>query len=421
MKLRRIVGITTAFALAVAGAVSGAMAQQAKMYGTVTDEAGAGVPDVKVILEPAAEGARVEQISKGKKGSYLFGIVRPGRYALKISAEGLALVSVKAQAMGLNESQAKVQKWKLDGRVPADKATEVQIEDGMEITCDLVVGKATAITTAAGGTANATADQAYAQLRKQVRKGDFAGALPQLEKFTADNPTHAESFYLKGFCYAALGKDEDAMTALAKSYELDPAFVGTSTLMGKIHARNKRLPEAEAAFKKELEGTKVPPEVQLDDLLSLGGVQRDQSKTDDAIATYEKAVTVAPTRPEPYVELSMLYTKAGKPDKAAEVLTRAKSVGADDPRAMLNVGISYFNNKDYPHAETIFKGVTESDKAGNPDRATAFGLLGKLQMRAGKNAEAIESFKKCLELDPAGRLAPETTDALKALQAPKKK
>ena len=155
--------------------------------------------------------------------------------------------------------------------------------------------------------------------------------------------------------------------------------------------------------------------------MSLGAVQRDQSKKDDAIATYEKAMTIIPTRPEPYIELSTLYTKAGQADKAAEVLTRAKSVGADDPRAMLNVGIAYFNSKDFAHAETIFKGVTENTKATNPDLATAFGLLGKLQMRTGKNAEAIESFKKCLELDPAGRLAPETAEALKALQAPKKK
>lgn len=416
----RWIGRIAAFVLAAVSA-SGAMAQQAKMYGTVTDETGAGVPDVKVILEPVAAGARVEQIAKGKKGSFLFGIVRPGRYALKISAEGLALLSVKAEATGLNANQSKEQKWKLDGRVRADKPTEVQIDDGMEITCDLVVGKATAITTPAGETANASVDQAYALLRQQVRKGDCAGALPQLEKFTTDNPTHAESFYLKGFCSATLGKDDDALAALAKSYELDPAFVGTNTLMGKILVREKRLPEAEAAFKKELEATKVPPGVQLDDLLSLGAVQRDQSKTADAIATYEKAITVIPTRPEPYVELSTLYTKAGQPDKAAEVLARAKSVGADDPRAMLNVGISYFNSKDFAHAESVFKGVTENSTTAKPDLATAFGLLGKLQMRTGKNAEAIESFKKCLELDPAGRLAPETAEALKALQAPKKK
>jgi Flp pilus assembly protein TadD len=362
-----------------------------------------------VILEPLDQGARVEGVTNGQKGSYLIGIIRPGRYAVKVSAAGLALSSVKAEASGLMDDKTKGSKWKLDARARADKPIEIQVEDGMEITCDLVLGKATDI----------AADQAYAMLRQQVRKGDCAGALPQIEKYTTDNPTHGEAFYLKGYCSAVLGKDDDAIAALTKSQELDPAFVGTSSLLGKVQARNKRLPEAEAAFKKELENPKAPVATQFDVLLSLGAVQRDQSKDADAEATFEKAIAVVPSRPEPYLELSALYTKSGQTDKAVAVLDRAKAAGAEDPVALLNVGISFFNKKDYPHAESMFRRVTES-KAGNPDLAMAYGLLGRLQVKAGKNAAAIESLQKSLELDPAGRLAAESKDLLKSLQSKKK-
>ena len=411
----RIVGLAFATGLAA----TGTMAQQAKMYGAVVDETGAGVPGAKVILQPVESGARVEITAKGKKGSYLIGIIRPGRYAIKVDAAGLALVSIKAEAVALNDYQKKESKWKIDGRVRPDKATEIQVEDGMEITCDLVVGKATEITGASGEKTVASGDQAYTLLAEQVQKGDCAGALPQIEKFTTDNPTHARAFYLKGYCNAVLERDDEALAALVKSQELDPSFPGPNTLIGKVHARNKRLPEAEVAFKKELEGSAVPLEIQIDALLSLGAVQRDQSKDADAIATFEKAMAAAPSRPESYVELSALYAKAGQTDKAASILDKAKAVGADDPLALLNVGISYFNKKDYGHAESMFRRVIDS-KASNSDLATAYGLLGKLQLRDGKNAEAIASFKKCLELDPAGRLAKETEDVLKALQ-PKKK
>jgi Flp pilus assembly protein TadD len=406
-------------AVAMGLAATGTMAQQAKMYGTVVDETGAGVPSAKVILEPVEKGSRVEIVAKGKKGSYLIGIIRSGRYVVKVDAPGLALVRIKAEATGPNAYDKKESKWKLDGPVRPDKATEINVEDHMEITCDLVVGKATEITSASGEKTVASSDQAYALLAQQVQKGDCAGALPQIEKFTVENPTHGRSFYLKGYCDAVLEKDDDALAALVKSQELDPSFPGPATLIGKVHARNKRLPEAEAAFKKELEGTAVPLEIQIDALLSLGAVQRDQSKDADAIATFEKAMAAAPTRPESYVELSALYAKGGQTDKAAAVLEKAKDVGADDPLAMLNVGISYFNKKDYGHAESMFRRVTES-KGSNSDLAMAYGLLGKLQLRDGKNADAIASFKKCLELDPAGRLAKETEDVLKAIQ-PKKK
>jgi Flp pilus assembly protein TadD len=407
------------FALATLLTSTGALAQQAKMYGAVLDESGVGVPNAKVVLEPVGKGARVEQVTRGKKGSYLFGIIRPGRYAVKVEVAGLALLSIKAGATGFNDYNRKESKWKLDGNVRPDQPTEIEIEDGMEITCDLVVGKATEATTATAEKAVASGDQAYALLAQQVQKGDCAGALAQIEKYTADNPTNGRAFYLKGFCDAVLEHDDDALVALAKSVELDPSFAGPNTLIGKVNARNQHLPEAEAAFKKELEGATVPPEIQIDALLSLGAVQRDQSKDVEAIATFEKAMAAAPTRPESYIELSSLYAKVGQTDKAAAILDKSKEVGADDPLAMLNVGISYFNKKDYAHAEALFRSVTES-KASNSDLAMAYGLLGKLQLRDGKNADAIVSFKKCLELDPNGRLAAETQEVLKAIQ-PKQK
>ena len=416
---KRWMGRILGFGFATVLASTGTLAQQAKMYGTVIDESGVGVPNAKVILEPVETGSRVEVVAKGKKGSFLIGLIRPGRYAVKVNAAGLVLVSIKAEASGFNDYQKKESKWKLDGRVSPEKATEIEVEDGMEITCDLIVGKATEITAATGEKTVASADQAYALLAQQVQKGDCAGVLPQIEKFTVDNPTHARAFYLKGYCDAVLERDDEALAALVRSQELDAIFAGPSTLIGKVHARNARLPEAEAAFKKELEGSTVPVEIQIDALLSLGAVQRDQSKVAEAITTFEKEMAAAPTRPESYIELSALYAKAGQPDKAAAILDKAKEVGADDPLAMLNVGISYFNKKDYAHAESMFRRVTES-KGSNSDLAMAYGLLGKLQLRDGKNADAIESFKKCLELDPAGRLAPETQEVLKAIQ-PKKK
>jgi Flp pilus assembly protein TadD len=402
-------------ALATILTSSGALAQQAKMYGTVVDDTGKGVPNAKVILDPIERGSRVEVVAKGAKGSYLMGIIRPGRYTVNVNAEGLALVSLKGEAIGLNAYQKKESIWKIDGRVRPDKATEIQVDDGMEITCDFVVGKAAQITTASGDKAAATPDQAYALLAQQVQKGDCAGALPQIEKFAADNPAHARGLYLLGYCDAVLEHDEEALAALAKSAEIDPGFAGLNTLIGKIDARNKHLPEAEAAFKKELEGTALPPDLQVDALLSLGAVQRDANKNADAIATFERVIAVAPTRPEAYIELSALYAKEGQTDKAAAILEKAKELGADDPVALLNVGISYFNKKDYAHAEAMFQHVIES-KATNSDLAMAYGLLGKLQLRDGKNAAAIASFKKCLELDPSGRLAAETRDVLKAIQ-----
>ena len=410
------VGIRATIGLALGLCASLAHAQAGKMYGSVTDASGQGVTGVKITLTPVEDGAKVEVVSKGKKGSYFFGLIRPGTYELKIDSAGNALVSLKAQGKVAANVADKSKEWSLEGKVNPDKPVKVRVEDGMDIMCDMVVGPAVTVQTAGGGTTTASPDQAYLLLAKQVQAGDCAGALPQIDAFTTSNPTYARAFYLKGYCSAVLEHDEDAVAAIQKSIELDPTFAGSQTLLGKVYVRQGKSAEAEAAFRKELENTAAAPEVQTDALLSLGSVLRDQKKTDDAIATFEKVIALAPSRPEPYIELSGLYSDNGHLDKAEAILNQAKEAGADDPAALLHVGISFFNKKDLPHAEAMCRRVIEGGKAKNADLAAAYAILGRVQLNNGKKDEAVASLKKSTELDPGGRFASQNDEILKALK-----
>jgi len=404
-------------AVATLVVATAARAQAAKMYGVVTDESGQGLPDVKIVLEPVAgeDGAKVQVMSKGKKGAYFFGLIRPGTYQLKVDSPGNALLSLKAQAT-LTDPARKDRQWSIDGRVKTDQPTKLQFEDAMDVKCDIVVGKAMAMPTAGGETTNVTADQAYASIAQQVQKGDCAGALPQVEAFLAANPQHGRAYYLKGFCSAVLEKNDDAIAALQKSIELDPSFAGTRTLLGKVYIREGKFAEAETVLRQETENTSAAPEVQTDAWLSLGGALREEKKTADAIAAFEKAIELAPSRPEGYVELSSLYADSGDLSKAEAVLTRAKDAGADNPEALLHVAISFFNKKDNAHAEAMCRRVIDGGKATPPDLASAYAILGRIQLNAGKIDDGVASLKKSLELDPKGRFAEQTTDILKALK-----
>jgi tetratricopeptide (TPR) repeat protein len=396
---------------------SAAHAQAAKMFGSVTDDAGQGLPDVKILLEPTGgEGARVQVASKGKKGSYFFGLIRPGTYVLKVDAPEYAISSIKAHA-ALSNPGDKAKEWDINGRVNPEKPPQMRIDDAMSITCDIVLGKAMAAPSAGGGgTTGVTADQAYAQLAHQVQQGDCAGALPGVDTFLAANPQHGRAYYLKGFCDAVLDKNEDAAAALEKSIELDPSFAGSRTLLGKVYGRLGKLPEAEAALRKELENTSAAPEVQVDAWLSLGAVLRDAKKQPDAIQAFEKVIEIAPSRPEPYVELAGMYADSGQLDKADAVLARAKAAGADDPAALLHVAISYFNKKDNAHAEAMCRRLIDGGKATPPDLAAAYAILGRTQLNSGKIDDGVASLKKSIELDPTGRFAAQSEDILKALK-----
>src|SRR5262245_39785680 len=101
------------------------------MFGVVTDENGEGLSDVKIVLEPVGGegGAKVQVASKGKKGAYFFGLIRPGTYHLKVEAADRALLSAKANATLANSSEKS--RVLLDGKVNPQKPPELRIEDAM--------------------------------------------------------------------------------------------------------------------------------------------------------------------------------------------------------------------------------------------------------------------------------------------------
>jgi tetratricopeptide (TPR) repeat protein len=385
----------------------------AKVYGTVLGQDGQPVADARIILDPVeAEGVRVEAAAKGKKGSFFFGIVRPGVYVAKIEAGDMIILSMDAKAW-MHTNKNKIE-WDKNGNVNPDKPPHLDIKDGMDVSLDVVIGPRSQ-TAGGGGAGTSGADAAYAKILDRVRAGDCAATLPDLEKYAADNPSSARGLYLLGYCKAVTDDVDGAIDALTKAEADDPTFSGTEELLGRMYGRQKNYPEAEAAFHKEIDNVATPLEVQADAWLGLAQVLNDQGKTDDAIPAYKKVIELTPSRPEPYVELASLYSKAGKPDEAKTVIEQAKQAGASNPVAVLNVGVSYFNKKDYTNAEAMFRQVIDGG-APNDDLGMAYALLGRCQINQGKNADAIESLNKSLELDPNGRLADDTRSILKAMQ-----
>ena len=89
------------------------------MYGSVLDEQGQPVANAKVVLEPIEKGARVEVATKGKKGTFLIGIIRAGTYNFKIDAPGMVLISVKAKAMDSLKDKKVAPVWTKDEKIRA--------------------------------------------------------------------------------------------------------------------------------------------------------------------------------------------------------------------------------------------------------------------------------------------------------------
>src|SRR5262245_14767746 len=338
----------------LASASSLALAQsQSKLSGTVVDAGGAPVANVKIRLQPTdAQGAAVEAKSK-KDGRYLIGMVRAGKYKLEVDAGAdKTLIHLKGKAI---DGTDKHQLWELDQDISPANPPAINVGTINQISLDLTVGSQS--TTAAAQSMSQTESRAaYDDAMQKIQAGDYNGGLAKLEPLLAAEPDHLQLNYLAAFSKHELGKNDEALPMIDKVIAKDPNYSGAHVLRGKILLAQEKNSDAEAEFRQELEHS-TNKNVRLESWGALALVLDKAGNRTGAIETLEKAVAEQPTR-ELYLALADFYSKSGQREKAAATLEQAeKSTGGMDDGAMLNLAISYINDKKYDDAEKLAQRV----------------------------------------------------------------
>ncbi len=100
----------------------------------------------------------------------------------------------------------------------------------------LALGAGQALAAAGGGGTSAKKDNpAYAQAVKLVDAGDYAGAIPLLQKAIAAEPTNADAHNYLGFSHRKLGDMEMALIQYGKALELNPKHRGANEYLGELY------------------------------------------------------------------------------------------------------------------------------------------------------------------------------------------
>ena len=97
--------------------------------------------------------------------------------------------------------------------------------------------------------------------------------------------------------------------------------------------------------------------------IALGNAQMDAQRFAEAIVAYQRALDLDPRNVDVRVDMGTCYRGVGQPERAIEEYKKASQIDPKHPMARMNAGVVY-----------------------------AFDL--------GRNAEAIKSFEKYLELAP---------------------
>ena len=116
---------------------------------------------------------------------------------------------------------------------------------------------------------------------------------------------------------------------------------------------------------------------------------------DQAIAEYEKIVSLEPRDVEDRMVLGQLYTVKHQTQKAEEQFKVAQSIDPDSEDVVLNLARFYAENGDLDHSAKIIEAVPESDRTSKMEFA-----LGASYDQLKRTKDAIAAYQRALDIEP---------------------
>lgn len=238
---------------------------------------------------------------------------------------------------------------------------------------------------------------AYALLRENRPKESLT------EYTRAASLQHPSSAMLEhvGQDYVLLDDWPDAERWTLRAVQMDPNNADAWYSLGRVRYHDQRFADALACFQKAL--TLAPKNVKIEN--NIGLAYEAMNRADDAIAAYRQAIAWQdPSAPgemneQPLLNLSIVLLHRGELDEAEQLLRRAVPLAPRDPRVHEQLGHLYLQRQDWGRAEEELKTACSLD-AGN---SSLHFLLGQAYRHLGKAAEAKAEFAESARLArPAG-------------------
>lgn len=198
---------------------------------------------------------------------------------------------------------------------------------------------------------------------------------------------------------AALAEDEQAQAA-RDLLEQGNGLLAVEDYEGAIRVFSEAMPS-------------LPDGSQAAVLVAIAQAQAQLERDDEALATLERALSLAPTNVDALRLMSRRLTALGRADEAQVYLDRMPEDQRADPEILVREGVAAYNQNDFEGA------IAKLDAAigAAPDWAEAYYFRGLANMAAGKNDAAAEDFRRLLEMEPEGERAGEAKQFAEYLES----
>ena len=256
---------------------------------------------------------------------------------------------------------------------------------------------------------------------------DYAGAMEFFDgaiEVATDGEQMSGARTFRANSLDMLGRYDEAITAYEEVIEEVPDWWEAHANLGICHARNGRMEEAEAAFRRGLKECPGSPEIR-DELAahllaSEGDLQEALSLAEEAVAlgrdevrhlytlgeirlaledetgaeeAYSSILDLDPEDPNAHLEIGLLHERRGSLGDAEEHYMEALKNDPGNPRALYSYASLYYASEDLETAEELLVRAVAADASYSP----ALSALASIRARSGDYATALSYIEKAVE------------------------
>jgi thioredoxin-like negative regulator of GroEL len=223
------------------------------------------------------------------------------------------------------------------------------------------------------------------------RLEDYPRAKALYELVLKQEPDNLEALFHLGDLLYRCHRADDALPLLRQVAASAPRYMNVEELVRQCRAK------AEAWAGKVAEAHQIRGQQLGDDTpLYAGEFYWRAGNRQKAERKFREAVTLTPSKPEPYLDLARLYEEAGDPESSVSVFAEALAALPDQPLILKEVGLFSARHRQREQAETFLRAAAAIDP-------TFYEVGGDALYGSGQFLAAGELYEEALKQDPANQ------------------
>jgi tetratricopeptide (TPR) repeat protein len=210
--------------------------------------------------------------------------------------------------------------------------------------------------------------------------------------------THREAEFISGMRTAMAGDRDKALRALTDQLEKNPNDASLNVLLGNLHYSHGTLSVSAEYYEKAL---KLAPEMR-QTWYKLGVCYVRMGKLAEALRAFTKNVeTQRDTHVMSYYWMGLINNFIGNDEKALEAFSVLRRESEESLLANFFLAQLHMKRNDHAKALPLLEELVKM----SPDFAEAHFLMGQAYAGLYRNFEAIQSFRRAVEINPQDKRA----------------